>query len=224
MFILHLLTLFLTCDHYSFTMAPKRNNMIPNAHFHKDWQRWVKTWFNQPARKQRRRQNRIKKAAAVMPRPVAGPLRPVVRCPTIKYNRRVRAGRGFTLDELKVGIQNVLMSFSCGSLKACNIFTRYDALYMLDFWIRSWSHLLTDLDLECLYEFNDIILEHVTCVFIYVHWVFHKPKGRRFSMESTLTIKTHFAGMFRIPKLLVVDKSPSALALVCRTLDTASLC
>ena len=84
-------------------MAPKRNNMIPNAHFHKDWQRWVKTWFNQPARKQRRRQNRIKKAAAVMPRPVAGPLRPVVRCPTLKYNRRVRAGRGFTLDELKVG-------------------------------------------------------------------------------------------------------------------------
>jgi len=28
-------------------------------------------------------------------------LRPVVRCPTIKYNRRVRAGRGFSLAELK---------------------------------------------------------------------------------------------------------------------------
>ncbi|CAH1783236.1 unnamed protein product [Owenia fusiformis] len=42
-------------------MAPKRNNMIPNGHFHKDWQRWVKTWFNQPARKIRRRNNRIKK-------------------------------------------------------------------------------------------------------------------------------------------------------------------
>lgn len=28
-------------------------------------------------------------------------MRPVVRCPTIKYNRRVRAGRGFSLTELK---------------------------------------------------------------------------------------------------------------------------
>jgi hypothetical protein len=25
-----------------------------------------------------------------------------VRCPTVKYNRRSRAGRGFTLQELKV--------------------------------------------------------------------------------------------------------------------------
>ena len=55
-------------------------------------------------RKQRRRQARLSKAAAVAPRPV-DKLRPVVRCPTIKYNRRVRAGRGFTLLELKVHTQ-----------------------------------------------------------------------------------------------------------------------
>nr|QBH73317.1 putative cold induced protein [Orthoderella ornata] len=82
-------------------MAPKRNNMIPNGHFHKDWQRFVKTWFNQPARKYRRRQNRIKKARAVAPRPATGPLRPIVRCPTVRYHRKLRAGRGFTLDEIK---------------------------------------------------------------------------------------------------------------------------
>ncbi|KAJ8963732.1 hypothetical protein NQ317_012204 [Molorchus minor] len=82
-------------------MAPKRNNMIPNGHFHKDWQRFVKTWFNQPARKFRRKQNRIKKARDVAPRPAAGPLRPVVRCPTVRYHTKVRAGRGFTLQELK---------------------------------------------------------------------------------------------------------------------------
>lgn len=82
-------------------MAPKGNNMIPNGHFHKDWQRFVKTWFNQPARKHRRRQNRIKKARAIAPRPAAGPLRPVVRCPTVRYHTKVRAGRGFTLQELK---------------------------------------------------------------------------------------------------------------------------
>merc|ERR1711976_984199 len=74
---------------------------IPNAHFHKDWQRWVKTWFNQPARAKRRRLARQKKAAAIAPRPVGGPIRPIVRCLTFKYNTRVRAGKGFTLDELK---------------------------------------------------------------------------------------------------------------------------
>lgn len=82
-------------------MAPKGNNMIPNGHFHKDWQRFVKTWFNQPARKYRRKQNRIKKARSIAPRPAAGPLRPVVKCPSIRYHTKVRAGRGFTLQELK---------------------------------------------------------------------------------------------------------------------------
>jgi len=75
--------------------------MIPNAHFHKWWQRFVRTWFNQPARKYRRRQNRIKKAKAVFPRPAAGPLRSIVRCPSIRYHTKLRAGRGFSLAELK---------------------------------------------------------------------------------------------------------------------------
>ncbi|KAL1131099.1 hypothetical protein AAG570_012336 [Ranatra chinensis] len=81
-------------------MAPKRNNMIPNSHFHKDWQRFVKTWFNQPARKHRRRLARIKKANKLAPRPAA-PLRPAVRCPTIRYHTKLRMGRGFTLEEVK---------------------------------------------------------------------------------------------------------------------------
>jgi large subunit ribosomal protein L13e len=34
----------------------KHNNVIPNQHFKKKWQFRVKTWFNQPARKLRRRQ------------------------------------------------------------------------------------------------------------------------------------------------------------------------
>jgi large subunit ribosomal protein L13e len=72
------------------------------SHFHKDWQRRVRVHFDQPGRKSRRRATRLSKAASVAPRPV-DKLRPVVRCPTIKYNRRVRAGRGFTLLELKVG-------------------------------------------------------------------------------------------------------------------------
>jgi large subunit ribosomal protein L13e len=82
-------------------MAPKGNNMLPNAHFHKHWQRRIKTWFDQPARKQRRRNARIAKAKAVAPRPVGGLLRAIVRCPSNRYNKKVRLGRGFTLDELK---------------------------------------------------------------------------------------------------------------------------
>ena len=54
----------------------------------------------QAAQKKARRAARAAKAAAIAPRPL-DKLRPVVRCQTARYNRRVRAGRGFTLDELK---------------------------------------------------------------------------------------------------------------------------
>ncbi|KAK7714484.1 60S ribosomal protein L13 [Botryosphaeria dothidea] len=70
------------------------------VHFRKDWQRYVRVHFDQAGKKKSRRDARQAKAAAVAPRPV-DKLRPVVRCPTTKYNRRVRAGRGFSLAELK---------------------------------------------------------------------------------------------------------------------------
>ena len=81
-------------------MPAKGNQMVPNVHLHKDWDPYVKTWFNQPARKVRRRKARAAKAAAVAPRPLKT-LRPVVRSPTLKYNIKTRLGRGFTLAELK---------------------------------------------------------------------------------------------------------------------------
>merc|ERR1712029_1174273 len=56
--------------------------------------------MGQPARKIRRRQARIAKAARIAPRPL-GKLMPVVHCPTYKYNVKVRAGKGFTIEELK---------------------------------------------------------------------------------------------------------------------------
>jgi len=82
-------------------MVGKRNNILANNHFHKDWKRRVKTWFNQPARKARRAAARQAKAAAIAPRPTGGLLKPVVRCPTQRYNIRVRAGKGFTKAEIK---------------------------------------------------------------------------------------------------------------------------
>ncbi|MCJ1352014.1 MAG: 60S ribosomal protein L13 [Icmadophila ericetorum] len=81
-------------------MTIKHNQQLQNNHFRKDWQRRVRTHFDQPGRKTRRRNARLVKIAAVAPRPV-DKLRPIVRCPTIKYNRRIRAGRGFSLAELK---------------------------------------------------------------------------------------------------------------------------
>merc|ERR1712100_571165 len=79
----------------------KHNHAIQKCHFHKKWQTRVKTWLEQPMRAKRRRLNRLTKAAKIAPRPVSGALRPAVHCPTVKYNRKVRFGRGFTLDELK---------------------------------------------------------------------------------------------------------------------------
>ena len=92
-------------------MAPKRNGVIPNAHFKKHWECYVKTWFDQPGRKKRRQRKRLEKAAKIAPRPVAGLLRPVVRCPTFKYNTKVRAGRGFTFGELTVCVSVCLSAF-----------------------------------------------------------------------------------------------------------------
>jgi len=79
----------------------KHNNVVPNGHFKKHWQNYVKTWFNQPARKKRRRIARQKKAVKIFPRPTSGPLRPIVHGQTQKYNMKIRAGRGFSLEELK---------------------------------------------------------------------------------------------------------------------------
>jgi len=93
---------------------PKRNDVIHDNHFRKHWQERVKCWFDQPARKKRRRLARTAKAARIFPRPVQGSLRPVVHPPTIKYNAKVRLGRGFTLEELKEAGINRHLALSIG--------------------------------------------------------------------------------------------------------------
>jgi len=81
-------------------MGFAHNNVLPANHFRKDWQRRVRTWFDQPGRKLRRRTARKTKAATLGVRPLTL-LRPAVRAQTVRYNRKVREGRGFTLAELK---------------------------------------------------------------------------------------------------------------------------
>ncbi|CAM9015684.1 hypothetical protein WICANDRAFT_76631 [Wickerhamomyces anomalus NRRL Y-366-8] len=81
-------------------MAIAKNLPLLKNHFRKHWQERVKVHFDQAGKKASRRQARASKAARIAPRPLDA-LRPVVRAPTIKYNRKVRAGRGFTLREIK---------------------------------------------------------------------------------------------------------------------------
>jgi len=81
-------------------MGFAHNNVLHANHFRKDWQRRVRTWFDQPGRKLRRRTARKTKAATLGVRPLSL-LRPAVRAQTVRYNRKVREGRGFTLSELK---------------------------------------------------------------------------------------------------------------------------
>ena len=92
----------------------RHNNMIHNVHLKFDWADTVKTWYNQPGRKKRRRLLRRNKARLVAPNPTHK-LRPVVRGQTNKYNTKIKLGRGFTEKELKeAGIKGLAYARSLG--------------------------------------------------------------------------------------------------------------
>jgi large subunit ribosomal protein L13e len=94
-------------------MAITWNNMVPNVHFRKWWQKYVRTWFNQAGRKKSRRTARALKAAKRAPAPV-NKLRPAVHPPTQRYNFKLRMGRGFTLTELKAAKLSKQKAMSLG--------------------------------------------------------------------------------------------------------------
>ena len=92
----------------------RHNNMLHNVHLKFDWQNKVKTWYNQPGRKHRRRVLRQKKAKLADPNPTHK-LRPIVRGQTNKYNTKIKLGRGFTKKELKdAGISGLSYARSLG--------------------------------------------------------------------------------------------------------------
>jgi len=64
-------------------------------------------------RKRRRLEARQERAANLFPRP-ANLLRPIVREQTIKYNRKIKLGRGFTLEEIKAAKLGVAFARSVG--------------------------------------------------------------------------------------------------------------
>nr|AGM32175.1 ribosomal protein L13e [Coptotermes formosanus] len=77
-----------------------KNNIVPNDHLRKNWYKRIKFYFDDPSRAKRREEKRLKRAKRLAPRPSQA-LRPLVKCQTVRYNSRVRLGRGFTKDELK---------------------------------------------------------------------------------------------------------------------------
>ncbi len=79
---------------------PKHNNAVQRPHLRKNWQPFVKTFFDQAGRKKRRLTKRRAKASAVFPRPIQR-LRAIVRKCTQRYSSQTRLGRGFTLAEIK---------------------------------------------------------------------------------------------------------------------------
>jgi large subunit ribosomal protein L13e len=85
----------------------KHNNPVPRNHFRKHWnpessqKGHIKTFFQQPHQKEARRVKRQQKAKDIFPRPAGGALRPVVQACTQRYNIKARAGKGFSLQELK---------------------------------------------------------------------------------------------------------------------------
>ena len=78
----------------------KHNNIVPNVHLRKHWQRRVRVHLDQAQKKKTRFQKRQRKATEMFPRPIQK-LRPVVSSCTRKYAGKVRYGRGFALEELK---------------------------------------------------------------------------------------------------------------------------
>lgn len=91
----------------------KHNNVVPNVHLRKHWQRNVTVWLNQASRKRRRLIARRQKATLAAPRPIDS-LRPMVQSQTIRYNNKTREGRGFTLEEIKAAGLGVAFARSVG--------------------------------------------------------------------------------------------------------------
>lgn len=78
----------------------KHNNRLPNPHLHKWWQRFVRVNFNQRIKQVKRRKLRSLKQKRNGGRPIEK-LKPLVQCPTQRYNFKTRFGKGFSLEELK---------------------------------------------------------------------------------------------------------------------------
>lgn len=98
----------------------KHNNIIPNIHCKKKYLKSsrgplkVRLSLNSAGKKKSRRLKRAAKAIRIAPRPIQS-LRPIIHCPTQRYNAKTRLGRGFTLQEIRsAGLKNSTYARSIG--------------------------------------------------------------------------------------------------------------
>lgn len=82
-------------------MVVRNNNPVPISKHKKHWQKFVKVRLNVPAKRQERKETRLRKAAALFPAPLKK-LRPLVHSPSVRHAMRLRLGKGFTEEELKL--------------------------------------------------------------------------------------------------------------------------
>ncbi|ADM11168.1 60S ribosomal protein L13 [Encephalitozoon intestinalis ATCC 50506] len=75
----------------------KGNRILPNNHFRKTSLK-IKVHHDPETKLRIMKEKKIRKAKSLFPMPLEK-LRPIVRCPTIRYNRNERLGRGFTAAE-----------------------------------------------------------------------------------------------------------------------------
>ncbi|KAJ8083931.1 60S ribosomal protein L13 [Marasmius tenuissimus] len=99
-------------------MGFAHNNVLHANHFRKDWQRRVRTWFNQPGRKLRRRNARQAKAAKLGVRPLTL-LRPAVRGQTeAGIGRKEARGVGIVVDHRRRNLSEEGKKVNVERLKA----------------------------------------------------------------------------------------------------------
>ncbi|EJW03521.1 hypothetical protein EDEG_00203 [Edhazardia aedis USNM 41457] len=90
----------------------KNNHPIPANHFKKTAIRY-KTWFHDRARQEKRVATYQKKAKRIYPQPTEK-LYPIVRCPTLRHNTRLKLGRGFTPEECQEAGVNIYEARNLG--------------------------------------------------------------------------------------------------------------
>ncbi|OIR58528.1 MAG: 60S ribosomal protein L13 [Amphiamblys sp. WSBS2006] len=78
----------------------KGNNPIPTDYTKKEIHKTPKVIFNTKQRAEKKLKKKQLKIKRNAPRPADGQIRPIVRCPTTRYNMKTRLGRGFTQAEL----------------------------------------------------------------------------------------------------------------------------
>lgn len=71
------------------------DGMIPKSYFHKNWQQWVATWFNQPAQQIHTCKTQTAKALCIWTCPAS------IKILTVRYQPEW-VSRGFSLEELRV--------------------------------------------------------------------------------------------------------------------------